>query len=92
MSAVERQEIAAAVVDASAVIAAVGGTTNVLRTAANATRICVDVANAERIDEAALRRAGVRSVARLGAHTLHLVVGPGAAGMHASLRANGVAV
>ncbi len=78
--------------DATALIAAVGGAANVVRTAANATRVCVDVADGERIDEAALRRAGVRSIARLGSHTLHLLMGAAAPATHASMRANGIAV
>jgi PTS system N-acetylglucosamine-specific IIC component len=85
MPAVRRVERAAQV-DVPALIAALGGSANVRRAAANASRLCLDVVNADSIDEGALRRAGVRAVARVDASTVHLVIGPGAGAMLPAVR------
>lgn len=64
--------------DAQALLVALGGRNNVRAMTANASRLCIDVTDVGRIAEEELRRAGVRSLARLGSHTVHLIVGPAA--------------
>jgi N-acetylglucosamine PTS system EIICBA or EIICB component len=64
--------------DPASLFAALGGAGNVRGITANASRLCVDLADTAHIAEDALRRAGVRSLARLDPHTVHLIVGPGA--------------
>jgi N-acetylglucosamine PTS system EIICBA or EIICB component len=84
------RESVGAALDATAVIDALGGPRNIVRLTANPSRLCIDVANAEALNNEALRKAGVRAIAQLGTHTLHLVIGPGAAATHASLRTAGL--
>lgn len=76
--------------DADRLISGLGGMPNVVRVNANATRLCLDVANADEVEEHTLRGAGVRSVVRIGAHTLHLIIGPAAQATHESLLARGL--
>jgi PTS system N-acetylglucosamine-specific IIC component len=64
--------------DAGQLVAALGGVNNLRRASANATRLCVDVADAAIVNDEALRRAGVRSIARLDANSIHLIVGASA--------------
>jgi N-acetylglucosamine PTS system EIICBA or EIICB component len=73
--------------DAPALLAALGGAANVRNVSANASRLCIDLAEASRVAEDALRRAGVRSFARLDRHTVHLIVGAAAPATLASLKA-----
>ncbi len=63
--------------DPSALLAALGGRANVLDLGTAPGRLLLKLARVESIDEAALRRAGVRGVARPGGAALHvLVAGP----------------
>jgi PTS system N-acetylglucosamine-specific IIC component len=72
--------------DANALLAALGGSSNVRGMTGNTSRLCVDLADTSRIAEDALRRAGVRSLARLDPHTVHLIVGAGAPATLASMQ------
>jgi PTS system N-acetylglucosamine-specific IIC component len=72
--------------DANALLAALGGPSNVRGMTGNASRLCIDLADMSRIGEGALRRAGVRSLARLDPHTVHLIVGAGAPATLAAMK------
>ncbi len=74
---------------AAAILAALGGPANLRQLSLCDSRLVVRLARPELADEKALRAAGVRSVARLTG-SLHLIVGPKAAGLHAALTAQGV--
>jgi N-acetylglucosamine PTS system EIICBA or EIICB component len=76
--------------DAAPLLTALGGPANVRGGFANASRVCVELADVERIVEGDLRRIGVRSIARIDAHTVHLVVGPAAPATFAALQLRGL--
>jgi N-acetylglucosamine PTS system EIICBA or EIICB component len=78
--------LGASALDAAQLVAALGGVRNLRRASANATRLCIDVSDAGVVDDDALRRAGVRSIARLDAHSIHLIVGAAAPATLASLK------
>jgi N-acetylglucosamine PTS system EIICBA or EIICB component len=67
-------------------VKALGGATNIRDLQGNATRLLVTVADAAAIDEASLRRL-VRAVSQPAPGSVHLVVGPSAAGWLAQMRA-----
>jgi PTS system N-acetylglucosamine-specific IIC component len=62
--------------DRSAVVAAVGGPANLLSLESVAGRLLLKLTDPAQIDEAALRRLGVRALARTASGSLHLVLGP----------------
>jgi PTS system N-acetylglucosamine-specific IIC component len=61
---------------AAAYVAALGGPTNIRALDACTTRLRVSVASQDAVDEAALRRLGVRGLVRPSADALQVVVGP----------------
>jgi PTS system N-acetylglucosamine-specific IIC component len=63
-------------VEADAFILALGGAANLAAVDACATRLRLELANRESVDEAALKRLGVRGTVRVGAAGLQVVVGP----------------
>jgi len=64
-------------VDAPGLIAAVGGRDNVIDFGTFANRLMIRMAHPERVDEAALRRLGIRGIARSAADSIQvLVAGP----------------
>ena len=67
-------------------LGALGGGTNVSQLTLCGSRIVADLKNPALADEGALRAAGVRGVARVGGG-LHLIVGPKADDLYASLEA-----
>lgn len=73
--------------DASRLLAALGGAANLRSATANASRLCLGLVDAGRISEPALRDAGVRTVARLDANTVHLILGASAPATLAALTA-----
>jgi PTS system N-acetylglucosamine-specific IIC component len=70
----------------TAYVAALGGSANINHVSRCASRVVVDLKNPNAADEAALRAAGVRSVARLGGG-MHLILGPDADKVEAGLTA-----
>ena len=70
------QRAAFAQPDRAAVAAAVGGETNLLSLESTAGRLLLTLKDAARIDEPALRRLGVRALARTASGSVHLVLGP----------------
>jgi PTS system N-acetylglucosamine-specific IIC component len=72
--------------DAKRLLAALGGATNIRGAVANASRLCLEVVDANRLAENDLRHAGVRSIARVDARTVHLIVGPSAGATLAALQ------
>jgi PTS system N-acetylglucosamine-specific IIC component len=64
--------------EARALLAALGGAENIRDVSACASRLRVDVEKPEAVNEAALRDAGVRGLARPGANIVHVVLGPAA--------------
>ncbi|WP_372784540.1 N-acetylglucosamine-specific PTS transporter subunit IIBC [Phenylobacterium sp.] len=62
--------------DRAAVTAAVGGEANLLTLETTPSRLLLTLKDAGRIDEAALRRLGVRALARTASGAVHLVLGP----------------
>jgi len=68
-------------------LAALGGRGNISASGAASRRLWVDLADPARADEAALRRLGVRMIARPSANALHLILGAGAASVAAGLQA-----
>ncbi len=62
--------------DRSAVVAAVGGPANLLSLESMAGRLLLKLTDPAQIDEAALRRLGVRALARTASGSVHLVLGP----------------
>jgi PTS system N-acetylglucosamine-specific IIC component len=80
--------VAVSMADESAarqVVKALGGSTNIRDLQGNASRLLITVADSTAIDEAALRRL-VRAVSRPAPGSVHLVVGPTAAGWLAQIR------
>jgi N-acetylglucosamine PTS system EIICBA or EIICB component len=73
--------------DASRLLPALGGATNLRNATANASRVCLDLVDGGKISESALRDAGVRSIARLDANTIHLILGASAPATLAALTA-----
>jgi PTS system N-acetylglucosamine-specific IIC component len=74
-------------VDSRRLIAALGGVGNIRAALANTSRVCIEILDANQVIEGELRSAGVRSVARVDATTVHLIVGRNASAILASLRA-----
>jgi len=66
---------------------ALGGRSNVRAVELASSRLRVQVTRGSSIDEAAIRALGLRGVARPAEDWVHLLVGPGAAGVHESLLA-----
>ena len=71
--------------DAAALIGALGGAGNLTAIGACSSRVTLVLTDPARVDEAAVRRLGARSLARPGANRLHLIVGPGAQALGADL-------
>ena len=67
-------------------VKAMGGATNIRDLQGNATRLLITVADPTAVDEASLRRL-VRAVSQPAPGSVHLVVGPAAAGWLAQIRA-----
>ncbi|MGH8268502.1 MAG: N-acetylglucosamine-specific PTS transporter subunit IIBC [Steroidobacteraceae bacterium] len=67
-------------------LAALGGRANIRSIAPASSRLRIEVASAEAIDEAAIRKLGMRGVAVATADCVHVIVGPGAEAAGASLR------
>jgi phosphotransferase system IIB component len=65
--------------DAGALLKALGGAANLAQVEARSTRLRIEVRDAAKVDEAALRSAGFRAIARAGTQCWHVVVGPTAA-------------
>jgi PTS system N-acetylglucosamine-specific IIC component len=63
---------------AQALLAALGGETNVVSVETRSSRLRLNLTDAAIIDADLLRRMGVRAVAPINAHCLHLVMGPAA--------------
>jgi PTS system N-acetylglucosamine-specific IIC component len=63
---------------AQALLAALGGETNVVGVETRSSRLRLNLNDAAIIDADLLRRMGVRAVAPINSHCLHLVLGPGA--------------
>jgi len=78
----------AAPADPAPWLAALGGRDNVTASGAASSRLWVDLADPGRADEAALRRLGVRMIARPSGNALHLIVGADAAAVAAGLQAS----
>jgi len=68
-----------------AILEALGGPANVRDISVCSSRLRVSVAKSDAIDEAALKRGGARGVVKLG-HSVHVVIGPAAAGVAETLR------
>jgi PTS system N-acetylglucosamine-specific IIC component len=68
-------------------LAALGGRDNVAASGAASSRLWVDLTDPARADEAALRRLGVRMIARPSVNALHLILGADAASVAAGLQA-----
>jgi len=81
----EIAESKAPALDVAQLVAALGGVRNLRRASANATRLCIDVSDTAIVNDDDLRRAGVRSIARLDAQSLHLIVGAAAPATLAAL-------
>jgi PTS system N-acetylglucosamine-specific IIC component len=62
--------------DRSAVVAAVGGPANLLSLESMAGRLLLKLTDPAQVDEAALRRLGVRGLARTASGSVHLILGP----------------
>jgi PTS system N-acetylglucosamine-specific IIC component len=73
--------------DVMALLAALGGPDNVKTLEACASRLRLGVAGAAAIDPAAVRAAGARALAKPSATSVHVVIGPRAEAVAASLRA-----
>jgi PTS system N-acetylglucosamine-specific IIC component len=67
-------------------LAALGGRDNVTASGAASSRLWVDLADPARADEAALRKLGVRMIARPSANALQLILGADAASVAAGLQ------
>jgi PTS system N-acetylglucosamine-specific IIC component len=80
-----RPTVAAA--DPAPWLAALGGRDNVAASGAASSRLWVDLADPARADETALRRLGVRMIARPSATALHLILGADATPVAAGLQA-----
>jgi PTS system N-acetylglucosamine-specific IIC component len=66
--------------------AALGGAANLREVGTCSSRLRVVVRDQDAVDEAALRAVGVRGVVRVGAHAVHVVLGPEAERIGAALR------
>lgn len=75
----------ATAIDSSALLAALGGAGNVSAIEAFSTRLLVTVADDARVDPHALARASPRGFARPSRGSIHVLAGPDAAALHASL-------
>jgi PTS system N-acetylglucosamine-specific IIC component len=73
--------------DTQALLAALGGKANITRAEAFATRLVVQVRDAATVDEAALAASRFRGARRVADRTWHVIVGPGAPAVAATLRA-----
>jgi PTS system N-acetylglucosamine-specific IIC component len=62
--------------DRSAIVAAVGGPANLVSLESVAGRLLLRLTDPAQVDEAALRRLGVRALARTASGSVHLVLGP----------------
>jgi N-acetylglucosamine PTS system EIICBA or EIICB component len=71
---------------AAAFVKALGGVANVAGVTRCASRLVVDLNDPAKADDAALRAAGVKSIARLE-RSVHLILGPGAGAVAAGLKA-----
>ena len=69
----------AAALEAGPLLAALGGRANVKAYHAASSRLRVELADAAALDEAALKAAGVRAIARPAPAVVHLILGPDAA-------------
>jgi PTS system N-acetylglucosamine-specific IIC component len=78
---------AVAAADPAPWLAALGGRDNVTASGAASSRLWIDLADPARTDEAALRKLGVRMIARPSANALQLIVGADAAAVAAGLQA-----
>jgi PTS system N-acetylglucosamine-specific IIC component len=83
---VESQPTVAAA-DPAPWLAALGGRDNVTASGVASSRLWVDLADPARADEAALRKLGVRMIARPSANALQLILGADAAAIAAGLQA-----
>ncbi|HYD86747.1 MAG TPA: N-acetylglucosamine-specific PTS transporter subunit IIBC [Vitreimonas sp.] len=72
---------------ASAIVAALGGAANVRTVQTCSTRIRLDVLNAERISMSALEALKLRGLVRPEQHILHVLIGPRASAVAASMAA-----
>jgi PTS system N-acetylglucosamine-specific IIC component len=70
-----------------ALLTALGGPANVRSVESLSSRLRIGVASAGAIDDAAIRKLGVRGVAMAAADCVHVIVGPAAPAAGASLRA-----
>lgn len=70
-----------------ALLTALGGPANVRSVESLSSRLRIGVASAGAVDEAAIRKLGVRGVAIAAADCVHVIVGPAAQAAGASLRA-----
>jgi PTS system N-acetylglucosamine-specific IIC component len=71
--------------DAPALLAALGGAANLLGVEAISTRLVVRVKDAGAVNEAGVQGAGFRAAARVAPQTWHVIVGPGAMAVAATL-------
>jgi N-acetylglucosamine PTS system EIICBA or EIICB component len=72
--------------DPQALRKALGGAGNLARVTAVSTRLLIDVKDGQSVDETALAAAGYRGVQRVAGSTWHVIVGPEASAVAASLR------
>ena len=78
--------IAVAAVDATPWLAALGGRDNVTAAGAASSRLWLDLADPARVDESALKKLGVRMIARPSPATLQLIIGNEAAAVAVALQ------
>ena len=76
--------------DAPALLAALGGAVNLLGVEAISTRLVVRVKDAGAVNEAGVQGAGFRAAARVAPQTWHVIVGPGASAVAATLSRDSV--
>ena len=79
---------AAARLDIAALRAALGGVGNLAKIEANASRLRLEVRDDAAVDVAALRRLGVRGLARPARGALHVILGPDCAAAAQALRSS----
>jgi len=63
---------------AKALLPGLGGKANILAVSACSSRLRLELADPDKLDEAALKAAGVRALVRLDGPVVHLVIGPNA--------------
>ncbi|PVM77675.1 PTS transporter subunit EIIB, partial [Caulobacter radicis] len=63
---------------AKALLPGLGGKANILAVSACSSRLRLELADPSKLDEAALKAAGVRALVRLDGPVVHLVIGPNA--------------